>query len=84
MVQSSGRDPIEGTAALETLKGVKDLFVAKGQKILHFDLTKDAPPEDELLALMLGRSGKLRAPAVRTGTRLLVGYNAELLEKGLA
>ena len=39
--------------------------------------------DDELLAMMLGRSGKLRAPTIRSGNRLLVGYNAEMLESVL-
>lgn len=32
---------------------------------------------------MLGRSGKLRAPTSRVGGRLIVGYNADLLEEAL-
>lgn len=32
---------------------------------------------------MLGRSGKLRAPTSRVGRRLIVGYNADLLEDAL-
>lgn len=69
--------------ALTVLEGVKDLYVAKGQRVLHFDLQAERPTDDELLELLLGRSGKLRAPAIRTGTRLLVGYNAELLSTTL-
>jgi hypothetical protein len=41
------------------------------------------PSNDELLGLLLGRSGKLRAPTIRTGKTLLVGYNRDLLEAGL-
>lgn len=40
---------------------------------------KKAPPtDDELLEHLLGRSGTLRAPTIRTGKRLLVGFNADL------
>lgn len=60
-----------------------DLYVAKGQKVLHVDLTAERPSDDDLLGLLLGRSGKLRAPAIRTGTRFVVGYNAEILETTL-
>jgi arsenate reductase-like glutaredoxin family protein len=62
---------------------VTDLHVAKGKKVLHFDLTAGRPSDDELLALLLGRSGKLRAPAIRTGSQLVIGYNPEILEKTL-
>jgi len=79
-VQSTGRDPVEGSAALSLLDGVRDLHVAKGKKVLHFDLTVERPSDDELLALLLGRSGKLRAPAIRAGTTFIVGYNPEILE----
>lgn len=61
------------------LGGVSDLYVAKGRKVLHFDLESERPSDDDLLALLLGRSGKLRAPTLRSGTRLLVGYNQDLL-----
>ena len=70
---------MEGEEALELLAGVRELVVAKGRKTLHFDLAGDRPDDEELLAVMLGRSGKLRAPAIRVGDRFLVGYNADLL-----
>lgn len=74
---------MEGEAALDLLEGVTDLYVAKGKKTLRFDLAKDRPADDELLSVMLGRSGKLRAPSIRTGTRFLVGYNSDILEQHL-
>ena len=72
-MQSTGKDPIEGSAALDLLDGVKDLYVAKGKRSLHVDLASDRPSDDELLGLTLGRSGKLRAPAMRSGDRFIVG-----------
>jgi len=78
-VQSTSRDPIEGDAALATLDGVTDLYVAKGRTSIHVDLREGRPPDDELLGHMLGRSGKLRAPSIRSGSTLIVGYNQELL-----
>lgn len=65
------------------LDGIEDLYVAKGRNVLHFDLTGARPPDEQLLELMLGRSGKLRAPTLKSGPRLLVGYNQELLESTL-
>ena len=59
------------------------MLVAKGKKTLRFDLNKDRPSNEELLALMLGRSGKLRAPAMRVGDKFLVGYNSEILSNEL-
>lgn len=70
---------MEGEDALTLLNGVADLYVAKGKKTLHFDLANDRPSDDELLSVMLGRSGKLRAPSIRAGKRFLVGYNSDIL-----
>lgn len=60
------------------------MVVAKGKKIVRFDLANDRPSDDELLEHMLGRSGALRAPSLRVGRTFVVGYNAELLENVLA
>ena len=74
---------MDAQAALELLEGVTDLFVAKGKKSVHVDLRKDRPSDDELLGLMLGRSGTLRAPTLKSGKRLIVGFNAEILRDTL-
>ena len=50
----------------------------KGKKVVRFDMKKDPPSDDELLEHLLGRSGTLRAPTIRAGKKLLVGYNADL------
>ena len=54
--------------------------MAKGKKVVRFDLKNDRASDDELLAHMLGRSGALRAPSFRTGRTFVVGYNADLME----
>jgi arsenate reductase-like glutaredoxin family protein len=51
------------------------LIAAKGKKVTTIDL-QSAPPADDVLAgLMLGPTGNLRAPIMRVGQTLLVGYN---------
>ena len=51
------------------------LIAAKGKKVTTIDL-QSAPPADEVLAgLMLGPTGNLRAPIMRVGQTILVGYN---------
>jgi hypothetical protein len=79
-VQSAAKQPLEGEAALSVLQGITRLDVAKGSRIVSLDLQKERPGDEELLELLLGRSGKLRAPAVRSGSRLLIGFNPALLE----
>ena len=56
------------------------VIVAKGKKIVTFS-TKDGPPDDDtLMSHMLGRSETLRAPTIRKGKTLLVGFNQEAYE----
>ena len=62
---------------------MRDLYIAKGKKTVHVDLSGDRPDDEELLGMLLGRSGKLRAPALRTGTTLIVGYNGDILGEHL-
>jgi len=51
------------------------LVAAKGKKVTTIDL-RTAPPADDVLAgLMLGPTGNLRAPIMRVGQTILVGYN---------
>ena len=82
-MQYASREPLEGAAALSVLEGVTELYVAKGSKSIFLDLAQHRPSDEDLLGLLLGRSGKLRAPSVRIGKRLIVGYNARLLEDAL-
>jgi arsenate reductase-like glutaredoxin family protein len=51
-----------------------ELYVAKGKSVVHVDLKASPPSDDELAKLILGPSGNLRAPALRRGTTLLIGF----------
>jgi hypothetical protein len=62
---------------------VRYLHVAKGRKVVSFDLGTERPSDEDLLAMMLGRSGKLRAPVLKTGDVLIVGFNQDLLSSTL-
>ena len=47
---------------------------------MRVDLSaEDRPPDSELVKLMVSRWGKLRAPTMKVGTTLVVGYNKEML-----
>jgi hypothetical protein len=54
----------------------KTVWVSKGKKLLQFDLGQDVS-DDALAKVMLGRSGTLRAPAIRVGDTFIVGYHLE-------
>jgi arsenate reductase-like glutaredoxin family protein len=63
--------------ALELAKSVKSIVAAKGKSIVKIDLAKDKPSDDEITAALLGPTGNLRAPTMRVGKTLLVGYSEE-------
>lgn len=66
--------------ALELVKGASKVIVMKGKKVTTFDLKKDKPKTDDLLAVMLGTTGNLRAPTVVRGKTVLVGFNQEIYD----
>jgi len=63
------------------LKGVDQLYVAKGKKVVHFHLKRDKPDTETLQKLILGPTGNLRAPTLRRGKTLIVGFNKEMYEQ---
>lgn len=57
------------------MKDVDRLYASKGKKVVHVDLKKEKPGKETLLKLLLGPSGNLRAPTLRVGRTLLVGFD---------
>jgi len=55
-----------------------ETFVAiKGKKVITHDLVHDRPDDGILTSLMIGPTGNLRAPTIRVGTTLIVGFNED-------
>jgi len=54
------------------------LFVARGKKVVELNLKKDTHTETEILKLILGPTGNLRAPTLKCGKTLIVGFNEEM------
>jgi hypothetical protein len=75
------KDTIKGDAALGVLKDVDQLYVAKGKQVVHVDLKREKRPRAELLALLLGPTGNLRAPTIRKGRTLVVGFEPGIYDK---
>lgn len=51
------------------------LIAAKGKRVTTLELQKEPPADDAIAALMLGPTGNLRAPTIRVGQTVLIGYN---------
>jgi hypothetical protein len=63
--------------ALALAKSAARVVVAKGKKVVTFDMRHDPPDDATLLAHLLGPTGSLRAPTLRRGQTLLVGFSEE-------
>jgi len=65
--------------AVELAAAATRVIVAKGRSVRDFRV--HGAPDDELIEAMLGATGNLRAPLLRVGDTLLVGFNAEAFEE---
>jgi arsenate reductase-like glutaredoxin family protein len=61
--------------ALALVREVDEIYASKGKQVVHLDLRKEKPDEAALLGLLLGPTGNLRAPTLRKGRTLLVGFD---------
>lgn len=59
------------------------LLVAKGKKVTRVELKKDRPDDETLTSLMIGPTGNLRAPTMKVGKTVMVGFNSEVFEEVL-
>jgi hypothetical protein len=77
--ERKGRDE-----ALALARQADRVIVARGKKVVTFDM-KESPPDDGTLAAhLLGPTGNLRAPTLRLGKTLLVGFSEEAYRQLLA
>ena len=61
--------------ALALVQEVDEIYASKGKQVVHLDLKKAKPDKATLLGLLLGPTGNLRAPTLRKGRTLLVGFD---------
>ena len=69
------KQTVTGEQVLDVLAGVDELYAAKGKRVVHVDLRKGKPDRAALLGLLLGPTGNLRAPTLRKGRTLVVGFD---------
>jgi arsenate reductase-like glutaredoxin family protein len=67
--------------ALALAADADELYAAKGKKVVHIDLKKERPDDETLLSLMLGPTGNLRAPTLRKGRTLIIGFDEDTYKK---
>ena len=67
--------------ALALAQTVNKIYAARGKKVVFIDIKKDKPDEEALKKVLLGPTGNLRAPTLRKGNTLMVGFNQEIYEE---
>ena len=70
--------------ALALARAADVVVAARGKKVLTFDMKQAPPDDDTLAAALLGPTGKLRAPTLRIGKTLLVGFGEAAYRRFLA
>ncbi|NNF05497.1 MAG: hypothetical protein HKN21_01930 [Candidatus Eisenbacteria bacterium] len=53
------------------------VIVAKGKKVVTFDMKKVSTKDAEFQKAVIGPSGNLRAPSIRTGKTMFVGFSED-------
>jgi arsenate reductase-like glutaredoxin family protein len=66
---------LKGKDALALLRDVDEIYASKGKHVVHLDLRKEKPDAATCKALLLGPTGNLRAPTLRKGRTLIVGFD---------
>ncbi len=66
---------------LALVREVDEIYATKGRTLIYLNLKKDRPDEATLLELLLGRTGNLRAPVLRLGRKLIVGFDEAAYKK---
>lgn len=60
------------------------MYATKGKKVIHLNLRRDKPDRATLEGVLIGPTGNLRAPTLRRGRTLLVGFDEATYAKVLA
>jgi hypothetical protein len=72
------KEPINAQNGLKLARTVDEVRVAKGNAVTKIDMKKGAPGDAELSKLIIGPTGNLRAPSLKHGKTLVVGFNDQL------
>lgn len=75
-IEDARKNVIKADGAWEMIVKAKSLSVGRGKKVQTF--VPDEDNKEEILKVCLGRTGNLRAPTVRSGKQVYVGFNEEI------
>ena len=77
------KNTLGASQALALVKDVDEIVATKGKQVIRLDLRREKPDVETLRGLLIGPSGNLRAPTLRVGRTLLVGFDEEAYRKRL-
>jgi arsenate reductase-like glutaredoxin family protein len=63
--------------AMSLLEEVDEIVATRGRQVVRIDLKKEKPDAETIRRLLIGPSGNLRAPTLRIGRTLLVGFDEQ-------
>jgi arsenate reductase-like glutaredoxin family protein len=63
--------------AIALARSARTVLAARGRNVVRFDMANNPPDDDTLAAHILGPTGNLKAPTLRVGDTLLVGFSEE-------
>ena len=75
------REKLGSAEALRLAKSAWVVLIARGKGVVRFSMKKDRPDDDTLLTHLLGPTGSLRAPTLRVGRTLVVGYGESVFKE---
>lgn len=70
------KETIKGEDGWQLVASADAVIIASGKKILEF--TPNSENKEMIMKKMLGRTGNLRAPAVRKGNTFYIGFNVQM------
>ena len=73
------KERMDAAAVWDLMGSAEQIVVAKGRRVETFVPTEDT--QESILKVVMGRSGSLRAPTVRSGDSFFVGFNSALYEQ---
>ena len=69
--------PVMEDEALEIVRAARTLLTKNGTTVREIDLKREKPDDEELKKLVLGRSKTMRAPALRVGDKIMIGFDED-------
>lgn len=77
------REKIDATQAVTMARKLSRLTAARGKNVVTYQMGKENPSDEDLIKIMVGPSGNLRAPAIRSGKQMFIGFHEDELNQFL-